>query len=427
MIISDAGKPGAVTVATNMAGRGVDIVLGGSQPDKPEDVTNDKWQTSKEIKDWQKLHDKVVDVGGLHVIGTERHESRRIDNQLRGRSGRQGDPGSSRFYLSLEDDLMRIFGGEQIIGLMDRFKLPEDQPIENSFVSRAIEGAQSKVEGFHFDARKNLVEYDDVKNQQREIVYKLRREVLGSGDLGEKIKEKLGQEIDNIMAFSKSVNDQKLDPEKTVVGLLEIVPFDEAGRMALKEQVKNDKSDEEMREFLDKVVMDVYEGRKKELGENVFSQIEKFAYLSSIDHMWIEHLDTIDAFEDAVKLRGYAQKDPLSEFKNEAFGMFEGLLSKIDSEVTRRLFRIGVAQQPQSIIPLTQARTNVDQLDQTGLSEYGEDMTARKGEKAFPSVSGQSNQVMPAGRQVTNKLGRNDPCWCGSGKKWKRCHYPQLG
>ncbi len=432
MIISDAGKPGAVTVATNMAGRGVDIVLGGSPPDKPEGIPNEQYLKSKEYKIWEELHSKVVKAGGLHVIGTERHESRRIDNQLRGRSGRQGDPGSSRFYLSLEDDLMRIFGGEQIISLMDKFKLPEDQPIENSFVSKAIEGAQSKVEGFHFDARKNLVEYDDVKNQQREIIYKLRREVLESKDLGEKVKEKLENEIDSVINFSKSPEDQKLDPEKVVVGLLEIVPFDESGRTALKEQLKIGKSDEEVRGFLDKVVMDVYEGRKKELGESVFPQVEKFAYLSSIDHMWIEHLDAIDAFEDAVKLRGYAQKDPLSEFKNEAFGMFEGLLSKIDTEVTRRLFRIGVAQRPSPVIPLAQARTNADQLDKTGLADIGEDLTAQAGTPAFAGASAgkpafskpTTNNQQPTSK---SKIGRNDPCPCGSGKKYKKCHYPQYG
>ena len=429
-IIADAGKPGAVTVATNMAGRGVDIVLGGAQPDKPADITNEKWSKAKEIKRWQELHDEVIKAGGLHVVGTERHESRRIDNQLRGRSGRQGDPGSSRFYLSLDDDLMRIFGGDQIISLMDRFKLPEDQPIENSFISKAIEGAQSKVEGFHFDARKHLVEYDDVKNQQREIVYKLRREVLESKNLEEKVKDKLEKELNNIVFFSKSADDGKLDVEKAVVGLLEIVPFDEGNRSALKGQIQKGKSDDEIVDFLRKVVMDVFDNRKKELGEQVFTQIEKFAYLSSIDHMWIEHLDATDAFEDAVKLRGYAQKDPLSEFKNEAFSMFEGLLSKIDTEVTRRLFRIGVMQAP--TVPLAQARTNVDQLDATGLAPYGENMTAKKGELAFAKTANESvlTKVSNSDNQSEKgkgKLGRNDPCWCGSGKKWKKCHYPQAG
>ena len=190
MIIADAGKPGSVTVATNMAGRGVDIVLGGTPPDKPEGVTREKFLKSKEYKMWSDSHEKVVKAGGLHVIGTERHESRRIDNQLRGRSGRQGDSGSSRFYLSLEDDLMRIFGGEQISSIMEKLRLPEDQPIENRLVSRAIEQSQIKVEAIHFDERKRVVEYDDVKNQQREIIYKLRKQVLESKNLRDDILEK---------------------------------------------------------------------------------------------------------------------------------------------------------------------------------------------------------------------------------------------
>jgi preprotein translocase subunit SecA len=233
-----------------------------------------------------------------------------------------------------------------------------------------------------------------------------------------------------VIRLSQSVNVSNLDPEKVVVGLMEIVPFDETGRTALKEQIKKGKSQEEVSEFLRKVVMDVYERRKKELGERVFPQVEKFAYLSSIDHMWIEHLDSIDAFEDAVKLRGYAQKDPLSEFKNEAFGMFEGLLSKINSEVARRLFRIGVAQAPQPVIPVAQARTNIDQIDQTGLAQYGEDTTAKRGARAFAQAPVE-NSASSSGKSSTVsrglKLGRNDPCWCGSGKKWKKCHYPQLG
>ncbi|KKR11415.1 MAG: Protein translocase subunit SecA [Candidatus Woesebacteria bacterium GW2011_GWA1_39_21b] len=217
MIIADAGKPGAVTVATNMAGRGVDVVLGGSVPDRPEGVSNEKFIKSKEYGGWKERHEKVVKAGGLHVIGTERHEARRVDNQLRGRSGRQGDPGSSRFYLSLEDDLMRIFGGEKIASIMDRLALPEDQPIENKLISRSIEQAQVKVEGFHFDARKNLVEYDNVINQQREIIYNLRGKVLEAKDLKNEILEKLGDQIDKILLISWPVEGEEPDFEKIVV------------------------------------------------------------------------------------------------------------------------------------------------------------------------------------------------------------------
>jgi len=437
LIISDAGKPGAVTVATNMAGRGVDIVLGGSMPDRPEGISQEDYTKSKDYIRWLELHEKVVKAGGLHVLGTERHESRRIDNQLRGRSGRQGDPGSSRFYLSLEDDLMRIFGGEQIGSLMDRLKLPEDQPIENSFVSRAIESAQSKVEGFHFDARKTLVEYDDVKNQQREIVYGLRNKVLKSKSLKDEIYEKLKSEVSYNISTSMDSVANKFDYEKLVVGFSEIIPFDDKSREEIKKQLEKVSDEESIRKFFEKTLEDVYEKRETEVGGDVMRSIEKFAYLGSIDHLWIDHLDTIDGIEDAVKLRGYAQKNPLSEFKGEAFSLFEGLLQKIDTELTRRIFRIGVARTPAPTIPLEQARTNVDQMDSTGLAPYGEDLTAKAGKPAFSSSLSQSNQLTNAQTNKTGrlaergsgraKLGRNDPCPCGSGKKYKKCHYPQYG
>ena len=270
MIIADAGKLGAVTVATNMAGRGVDIILGGTPPDMPArsasstadaggppGMDREKHKETKEYMKWKEDHKIVIEAGGLHVIGTERHESRRIDNQLRGRSGRQGDPGSSRFYLSLEDDLMRIFGGEQISSLMDRLKLPEEQPIENSLVSRAIEQAQVKVEGFNFDIRKNLVEYDDVANQQRDIVYKLRRRVLDSENLKDEVQEKLSHQIDRVLLLSYPADGGKLDSEKALVGLLEMVPFDDKSKEAVRGQIDKLKDKEKAREFLVKVVEDI--------------------------------------------------------------------------------------------------------------------------------------------------------------------------
>lgn len=376
VIIAEAGKPGAVTVATNMAGRGVDIVLGGA----PQN------QGTKELKNWRELHEKVVKAGGLHVIGTERHEARRVDNQLRGRAGRQGDPGSSRFYLSLEDDLMRIFGGEQISGLMDRLKLPEDQPIENVLISKAIEQAQVKVEGFHFDTRKRLVEFDDVANQQREIIYKLRRRILEAENLKDEILEKLRKRL-------------------TSDTLFEIIPFDDASMKRITKELKK-QGNEEQERFLDKLLVDVYEKREKDLGESVMRQVEKYAYLGAIDHLWMDHIDHIDDLREGVSLRGYGQRDPLVEFKNEAYNLFENLIERIDEELSRRIFRIGIAA-PQPEIPLSLARENIDPTDNMGLSE-------------FPATSHQS----PA---TSHKLGRNDPCWCGSGKKWKKCHYPQFG
>ena len=413
-IIAGAGKPGGVTVATNMAGRGVDIVLGGAAPDRPEGISNEKWQKGKEYQRWEEAHEEVVKAGGLHVIGTERHESRRIDNQLRGRSGRQGDPGSSRFYLSLEDDLMRIFGGEQISGIMDRFSLPEDQPIENSLVSRAIEQAQVKVEGFHFDMRKRLVDFDDVANQQREIVYKLRRRILESTDVKEEVLGKLKNQTERILLLSWPEFEAKPDTEKITVSLLDIVPFDDTSIKRIKEQLGELGNKEEIKEFMFKVIEDIHQTREKQVGVEVMRQIEKYAYLGSIDHLWIDHIDQIDDLREAIGLRAYGQRDPLVEFKNEAYDMFESLIDRIDEELCHRIFRIGVGI-PQSEIPLAQARENVDASDQTGLVGNAEE-TAKKGAKAFSGNEGQ-----------TKKLGRNDPCWCGSGKKWKHCHYPQLG
>lgn len=453
-IIADAGKSGAVTVATNMAGRGVDIVLGGTPPDKPADVDRKKHEKSKEFKQWREMHEKVIKAGGLHVVGTERHESRRIDNQLRGRSGRQGDPGSTRFYLSLEDDLMRIFGGEQIGSIMDRLKLPEDQPIENKLITRAIEQAQVKVEGFHFDARKNLVEYDDIVNQQREIVYKLRRRILESDDLRDEVVEKLTHQIDRIILMA-SAEEGKVDYEKVIVGLMDIIPFDNASKGRVKKQIEKSKNDDELRNFLIKLIEDVYSSREKELAGKVFRQVEKFAYLGSIDRHWIDHIDTIDGLREGVRLRAYGQRDPLVEFKNEAYDLFEGLLDRIDEELARRIFRIGVARMPQPEIPLEQAQTNIDTSDQMGLVDTATpELGAEGGEPAFaeassgkpeasqrvagsPAISrsaGGGTQTMVKrvntggnsdGMKV-KKIGRNDPCWCGSGKKWKKCHYPQL-
>jgi len=417
-IIADAGKFGAVTVATNMAGRGVDIVLGGAVPERPESLTPEKWRESKEYKAWVKEHEKVVAAGGLYVMGTERHESRRIDNQLRGRSGRQGDPGVSRFYLSLEDDLMRIFGGEQIKGLMDRLAVPDDQPIENKLISRAIEQAQVKVEGFNFDIRKSLVEYDDVANQQREIIYKLRCRVLESKDLQKEVMEKLEHQMEKIILMSQMVDSGKFDKEVVLGGLMEIIPFDEGSKAKIKGELDKLHDKDRIQELLKKILSDVHGVREKQLGSDVMRQVEKFAYLGSIDKLWIDHIDAIDGLREGVRLRAYGQRDPLVEFKNEAYDMFEGLLDRIDSELSRRLFRIGVAT-PQSEIPLERARENVDKKDAMGLAQQNADETAKSGQPLkMPKTNGK-------------KIGRNDPCWCGKmnadGKpvKWKYCHYPQ--
>lgn len=388
LIIADAGTLGAVTVATNMAGRGVDIILGGS---------------AKEGKKWKEAHEKVIKAGGLHVIGTERHESRRIDNQLRGRSGRQGDPGSTRFYLSLEDDLMRIFGGEQIAGVMGALKIDENQPIENRLVSRAIEQAQVKVEGFHFDMRKSLVEFDDVANQQREIVYKLRKKVLEADNLKGEVLTKLEEQIEKMILVSWPVEEDQPDVERLLGNVLEIVPFDTASTARVKDAIKSLKDKEKLKDFLVKVIKDSYEAREKQMGAPLMRTIEKHAYLGAIDHLWIDHIDHIDDLREGIRLRAYGQKDPLVEFKNEAFGLFENLIERIDTELGYRIFRTGPSQTPE--IQMEKVEENIDTTDMMGVVE----------EKAPPKNT--------APKQ---KIGRNDPCWCGSGKKWKKCHYPQL-
>lgn len=407
-IIAEAGKPSAVTVATNMAGRGVDIVLGGAMPDRELGMTNEKWQKTSLYKKWKLIHEEVLKAGGLHVIGTERHEARRVDNQLRGRAGRQGDFGSSRFYLSMEDDLMRVFGGEQISGIMSKLNLPEDQPIENSLINRAIEQAQVKVEGFHFDIRKRLVEFDDVANQQREIIYKLRRRILDSEDVKDEIKEKLVDQIKIIAESGVSDIDGSIDAEHIAVSLAEVIPFDNHSLKNVKSQISKLNSQKEILDFLKVVLEDVYEKREKDLNPDVMREIEKFAYLGSIDNLWMGHIDHIDDLREGVTLRAYGQRDPLVEFKNEAFGLFEDLVSKINKELSRRIFRIGVAvRQPE--IPLDLARGNMDKTDQTGLLGDAAS-TARGGTHVFAKNSS------------SKKTGRNDPCWCGSGKKYKKCH-----
>jgi preprotein translocase subunit SecA len=393
-IIAMAGRPGAVTVATNMAGRGVDIILGGAAPDKKAGESNEQFVKSKEYKRWHELHEEVVNAGGLHVIGTERHETRRVDNQLRGRAGRQGDPGSSKFYLSLEDDLMRIFGGEQISGVMDRLNLPEDQAIENGLIGRAIEQSQVKVEGFHFDIRKRLVEFDDVANQQRDIIYKLRRRILDSSNVKEEVLEKLKHQLEKA---------QMVEGIDLSVALAEIIPFDDLSLKQIKLEIERQTNKEE---FLEKVLLDVYAKRESDLGERVMRDVEKYAYLGSIDHLWMDHIDHIDDLREGVTLRAYGQRDPLVEFKNEAYNLFEGLIDRIDEELSHRIFRIGVAM-PSPEVPQNLIRENIDKGDGTGLSEDSKQSTVNSGQSSV-------------------KIGRNDLCWCGSGKKFKKCHYPKL-
>ena len=296
---------------------------------------------------------------------------------------------------------MRIFGGDQIKSLMDRLNIPDDQPIENPLVSRAIEQSQVKVEGFHFDTRKRLVEFDDVANQQREIVYALRRKVLESNNLKDEILEKLGIHAGRISQSGV----EGVDYDEIVAGFLEVVPFDPQSTKQFKKELEKRDNPQAIEEFLEAVFTDMHKSREGQVGDETMRQIEKYAYLGSIDHHWIDHIDAIDDLRNAIGLRAYGQRDPLVEFKGEAYEMFEGLLSRINEEVVRRIFRIGV-NVPQSEIPTNLMRENIDQKDGTGLKE-NDRSTQRTKTKA--------------------KLGRNDPCFCGSGKKWKKCHFPKVG
>lgn len=398
-IISMAGEKGAVTVATNMAGRGVDIVLGGSLPAKLE---------NNQMAEWQKKHNEVVKLGGLYVLGTEKHESRRIDNQLRGRSGRQGDPGESRFFVALEDDLMRIFGGEQISKMMTFLNFPEDQPLTHSMVSKAIEQAQVKVEGFNFDIRKHLVDFDDVLNKQREIVYELRRKMLfGSkddADFKKTILDIFREEI-NVLVNNYMINVDQLtdeDKNKLTQELNIMVSFEENELNTLIES----KNGEKIINFLNQAIDKQYNVREKKLSKEIWGDVVRTVVLSTIDKFWMDHLTAVEDLREGINLRGYGQLDPLVEYKNEAYSMFERLISDINFEVTRRLFKIevniGTSQQPRMVL---QSASAIDPFSQ--------------------SQQQQKSDTVP--QPINNphkKLGRNDPCWCGSGKKYKRCHYP---
>jgi preprotein translocase subunit SecA len=449
-VLSDAGKPGALTVATNIAGRGVDIVLGGSMPEKPGKDASEKERKKYEadLETWRINNQKVKDAGGLHVLGVERHDSRRIDNQLRGRSGRQGDPGSSRFYVSLEDDLMRIFGGEQVAKLMDILKIPEDQPIESGMVSKSLEQAQSKVEAFHFDQRKHVVEYDDVMNKQREIIYKRRHMILEESevpiDQPSKLKQRILNTIQNEIslmvppAIAGSYTKEEI--EQIVKSFLSVIPFDKNSQGHLEKELQTIDAEESIKEKLFSVATMTYESREGQMGE-AMRQIERYVALSTIDQAWMDHLDAVDDLREGIWLRG-GKDQVLTEYKKEAFEMFERLLDGVDASMARLIFRLQPTNIPvQPIIP--QEVITGKQEDFTApAAESGQPSSAPKTASksssigAFaaalsktsnynPSSDGRSPQLVKV-ESGKAKVGRNDPCPCGSGKKWKKCHYPEI-
>lgn len=443
-IIAQAGEKGAVTVATNMAGRGVDIILGGTPPrtEEEKDAKKISSKAKKELEDWQKKHDEVVELGGLYVIGTERHESRRIDNQLRGRSGRQGDPGETRFFVALEDDLMRIFGGDQIARLMTFFNFPEDQPLSHSMVSRAIEQAQVKVEGFNFDIRKHLVDFDDVLNKQREIIYTRRRNILTLAESDPKAFEEtvlniFDEEISAVIGSYEVIKDNLTEEELTVLikDLVLVFPLYEKD---IKKYLR-DRDLEGLREFLMKKTSEYYSEREKNL-KGIWHQVIRSLFLSTLDQYWTEHLTAIEDLREGINLRGYAQLDPLVEYKNEAYTMFEKLISNINFEFIRRMLRVEVEllQPEEKKVEkdmVFQSASRVDPFSQKMIQEEASQISPQKPpmeEAVLPPQESSQEETPPppeiAGFKVTapgvtkRKLGRNDPCWCGSGKKYKKCH-----
>jgi preprotein translocase subunit SecA len=417
-IIAQAGRKGAVTISTNMAGRGTDILLGGNPKflaglSFSSDVTDDDEKealerataiASKEKKD-------VLAFGGLHVIGTERHESRRIDNQLRGRAGRQGDPGSSRFYLSLEDDLMRIFGSERIANVMDRLGLEEDQPIEHSFISKAIENAQKKVESHNFDIREHLLKYDDVMNKQREVIYQRRSQVLKQDNLKNMAREMMEELVDDLVG---TYTDEKSYPEEwDIDGLkrefydyFQFIPTLDHGHLS-------DLNQDRLRETLLEAVFHRYGAKEDELSEPILRRVEKVVMLDAIDHFWKEHLLGIDQLKEGIGLRGYGQKDPLIEYQKEGYEMFLDTLDDIRRGTVRNLFRFRLIHEEER-----ESRSRPQQMvlgrgDMPELKPQEMAMAAEAG--------GGGTRTITTVRREGRKIGRNEPCPCGSGKKYKKC------
>ena len=367
-IISLAGQKGAVTISTNMAGRGTDIVLG----------------------------EGVTDLGGLHILGTERHESRRIDNQLRGRSGRQGDPGSSRFYLALEDDLLRIFGGERITGIMEKLGMEDDEPIENKLISKAIENAQAKVEGHNFDIRKQLLEYDDVMNQQREVVYRQRREALNGKSLKPAVEEMIRDKAEDI---AYGFTDEKAHPEEWDWKRLKKAVFKQFNFRL--DKIDDDTMDGLTREGLAELIADssltVYNEKEAFVGSEEFRHLERIVMLQTVDNLWKDHLLSMDHLKEGIGLRGYAQQDPLIVYKKEGFELFQEMISRIKEETLGILFRIQISE-PQNIADLQQPK-----------------------EQKLVFSSGDEPAKKNPVKRTEKKVGRNAPCPCGSGKKYKKC------
>jgi len=429
-IIAQAGRPQMITIATNMAGRGTDIVLGGNVERQIQLIEADtsiaeegKAASAQILRDeWQSLHDQVVAAGGLHIIGTERHESRRIDNQLRGRSGRQGDPGSSRFYLSLDDSLLRIFAGDRVRAVMERLKMPEDEPIEAGIVSRSIESAQRKVEARNFDIRKQLLEYDDVANDQRKVIYSQRNELLESADMVEmslSLRKGVFTEL-----FHTHVPPESMEEQWDISALQMALANEWMVDIPLVDMLKAepDLSEEELLERVLQAADAVYEAKVALIGRESFGSFERSVMLQSIDTHWREHLAALDHLRQGIHLRGYAQKNPKQEYKREAFELFSQMLDLIRNDVVRIVMTVHVqSQQEVELAEQQLAQAHVENLNY----QHADFDPSLAPEELLAPAAPPKQPEAPLTQAMANamaKAGRNDPCPCGSGKKYKQCH-----
>jgi preprotein translocase subunit SecA len=415
-IIAQAGRPGSVTVATNMAGRGTDIVLGGSLDAElnalAEDATDEQRAQIREA--WQARHDAVIGAGGLHIIGTERHESRRIDNQLRGRAGRQGDPGSSRFYLSLEDSLMRIFASERVAGLMQKLGMQEGEAIEHPWVTKAIENAQRKVEGRNFDIRKQLLEFDNVANDQRKHVYEQRRELMEAEDVSENIQGIRHDVVNEII--DGFIPPQSYHESWKIEGLVHTLQSDFGHPIPVDDWIKENENltEDEIRLRVVTEIEDHYKRKEAQVGIDVMRQFERAVMLQVLDSHWKEHLSAMDHLRQGIHLRGYAQKDPKQEYKREAFDMFAKMLQALMRDVIGILSKVEVRAR-EDVEALEEQRRKEAEQKQLEIHETSSALSEEK-----PPAEAPASQS-PVVRRGT-KVGRNDPCPCGSGKKYKQCH-----
>lgn len=423
-IVAQAGRPKQITIATNMAGRGTDIVLGGNPESQikaiEEDASLDAATKAERIanirKDWQVLHDQVVAAGGLHIVGSERHESRRIDNQLRGRAARQGDPGSSVFYLSFEDPLLKIFAAERIKGIMQRLKLPEGEAIEARMVTRSIENAQHKVEQRNFDIRKQLLEYDDVANDQRKVIYHQRAELLESQDISSTIS---AMRADVLRAtVSQFVPPESLEDQWDVPGLVAVLESEFSLTVPIADWMKHDSEldSEKIADQVIKLADESYKAKFSQVEASLLHQYERAVMLQSIDSHWREHLAALDYLRQGIHLRGYAAKQPKQEYKREAFELFSSLLDQVKRQVTQILLSVQVASR-EEVEAAERAAEEAAQAVRNVQYHHANPDEPEGAEEAAPA----DPTAQPFVRS-SEKVGRNDPCWCGSGKKFKHCH-----